>query len=233
MKKKRLLALLIAMTLVVSDFSENCLTAHAENLTEAVQTDIEDTQEVENSVLTVDESENRKETNEPDVSENQAVNDVYEASEQDETLEIEEDEENLYEAVSGTYGDISWSYVKGVLTVAGTGNTVINADFLDDICLGSYVTSVTIGNGIKEIGDYAFDNCSGLTSVTISTIKPQTYKGKALTPGFKVTFKKSSLKAGRDYTVTWTNNNEKDTASVTITGTGNYTGSTSLDFVIQ
>lgn len=38
-------------------------------------------------------------------------------------------------------------------------------DFAFDGCTG--LTSVTIGNGVTNIGDYAFSYCKGLTNITI------------------------------------------------------------------
>ena len=42
-----------------------------------------------------------------------------------------------------------------------------------------------------------------------------------------------TLKKGTDYTVKYTNNVEKGTATVTITGTGNYKGTLTKTFTIR
>ena len=52
---------------------------------------------------------------------------------------------------------------KGTITLAGDVTTIGNYAF--DDCSG--LTSVTIPNSVTKIGDYAFRNCSALTSITI------------------------------------------------------------------
>ena len=70
---------------------------------------------------------------------------------------------------SGTCGpNLTWTLQNGVLTISGTGN--MNDYSLNDSPWYSYrqsITSVTIGNSVTSIGNYAFSGCSGLTSVTI------------------------------------------------------------------
>ena len=60
-----------------------------------------------------------------------------------------------------------------------------------------------------------------------------TYGGKACTPAVKsVTLNGIKLAEGRDYTVSYANNNAAGTATARVTGTGNYTGSASATFTI-
>ena len=72
--------------------------------------------------------------------------------------------------------------------------------------------------------------------VSLSTTK-YTYNGKAKKPGVKVTAKVNgktvTLKNKRDYTVSYKNNTAAGTASVVVTGKGNYTGSTTRTFTIK
>ena len=60
-----------------------------------------------------------------------------------------------------------------------------------------------------------------------------TYDGKAKTPSVRVQDGEYLLQAGTDYTVTYSNNINVGKATVTITGTGNYTGSISVNFEIK
>ena len=64
------------------------------------------------------------------------------------------------------------------------------------------------------------------------TAKNLVYDGKAKTP--KITVKDSgrTLQAGKDYTVSYTNNTKAGTGIVTVTGTGNYGGKISGKFAI-
>ena len=75
-------------------------------------------------------------------------------------------------AESGTCGkNLTWDLTDSVLTISGTGAMY---DFRSDSPAPWYsdynkyiIKSVTIGNGVTSIGDYAFEGCSNLTSATI------------------------------------------------------------------
>ncbi|MDO4308556.1 MAG: leucine-rich repeat protein [Eubacteriales bacterium] len=77
--------------------------------------------------------------------------------------------------------------------------------------------------------DVTIQNISG---ATVSAIAAQTYTGKALTPAVTVKLNGKTLKKGTDYTVTYKNNIKVGTATVTITGKGNYTGTIKKTFKI-
>ncbi len=64
------------------------------------------------------------------------------------------------------------------------------------------------------------------------TVKNQTYTGKALKPAVTVKYGKKTLKQGTDYTVSYKNNVKPGTATVTVTGKGDYTGSAKATFRI-
>ena len=65
----------------------------------------------------------------------------------------------------------------------------------------------------------------------IGDIKTFTYTGKAICPSVTVTYGKTRLTA-KDYRVYYTRNTEAGTARVTVTGTGNYTGTLVGEFTI-
>ena len=75
------------------------------------------------------------------------------------------------------------------------------------------------------------------TKVKISkckiTVKDQTWTGKALKPAVTVKNGKVKLKKGTDYTVSYKDNKAVGTATVTVKGKGNYTGSKKLTFKIN
>ncbi|MBR1749444.1 MAG: fibronectin type III domain-containing protein [Ruminococcus sp.] len=58
------------------------------------------------------------------------------------------------------------------------------------------------------------------------------YTGKAIKPSLTVTLGGKTLKSGTDYTLSYKNNTKVGTASVTITGKGNYSGSLVTTFTI-
>ena len=69
-------------------------------------------------------------------------------------------------------------------------------------------------------------------NVTLST-STYAYDGKAKKPGVTVKLNGKTLKNGTDYTVSYSNNTKVGTATVKITGKGNYTGSVSKTYSIK
>ncbi len=60
-----------------------------------------------------------------------------------------------------------------------------------------------------------------------------TYTGSPITPAVSVTLKGTQLMKDRDYTIAYTNHTNVGTATVTVTGIGNYTGTSTRTFVIS
>lgn len=73
---------------------------------------------------------------------------------------------------------------------------------------------------------------TSITEAAVNKIEDQYYTGKAIEPTLTITCKGSNLKVNEDYTVSYKNNIEIGTATVTIKGKGNYTGETSKTFQI-
>uniref|UniRef100_UPI003FEF0168 Ig-like domain-containing protein n=1 Tax=Agathobacter sp. TaxID=2021311 RepID=UPI003FEF0168 len=73
--------------------------------------------------------------------------------------------------------------------------------------------------------------CS-IAQVTCSRIVDQTYSGKAIEPTFTVTYKNRTLRTGTDYTVSFKDNVKIGTATVIITGKGNFEGTKEITFKI-
>ena len=74
---------------------------------------------------------------------------------------------------------------------------------------------------------------ASIAAASIGAIPEQTYTGAELKPAPSVTFNGMALKEGTDYTLSWSNNKEAGTATVTITGKGNFTGNTAVTFAIS
>jgi len=72
-----------------------------------------------------------------------------------------------------------------------------------------------------------------ISTLTVDAIPAQTATGSALTPAVTVRHGDTVLVAGTDYTVTYANNTAVGTATVTITGMGNYTGTLTATFAIR
>lgn len=89
----------------------------------------------------------------------------------------------------------------------------------------------------KPVNVSAYVKVSGtakksIAGASVSAIKDQKYTGKAIQPSVTVKVGSTVLKKQTDYTVSYKNNIKTGTASVTITGRGNYTGTISKNFKI-
>ena len=71
-----------------------------------------------------------------------------------------------------------------------------------------------------------------LADAKISEIDDQTYTGGAITPSVKVTYNGDTLKQGTDYSVSYDDNVNIGTATVTLTGKGSYSGQRRVSFKI-
>jgi hypothetical protein len=71
------------------------------------------------------------------------------------------------------------------------------------------------------------------TAANVAEIKGQTYSGKAVQPSVTVKVNGRTLKANTDYVVTYTNNKGPGTATATVKGIGNYSGTVTRTFVIK
>ena len=99
---------------------------------------------------------------------------------------------------------------------------------------GKYDITIT-GNGnytgIKTIS-LTITNSKLLTKCKVTTIKNQTYTGTAITPEVVIKDGKKTLVKDTDYSVAFENNTEIGTASVVLTGMGEYTGVKRMNFQI-
>jgi hypothetical protein len=93
---------------------------------------------------------------------------------------------------------------------------------------------------IVEEGSYAqkYAKKNGLTvridlSKAKVTVEAQVYTGKALKPDVKVVLNKKTLRAAKDYKVSYKANKAIGTATVTVTGMGGYAGTATGAFVIN
>lgn len=72
----------------------------------------------------------------------------------------------------------------------------------------------------------------GVENAVVSEIPDQTYNGSTLRPEFTVTLDGKILTEGTDYKAEYVNNTEKGTATVIISGIGNYSGVVTQNFNI-
>ena len=129
------------------------------------------------------------------------------------------------------------THFKTINLVAGTDYTIsmngtrFNNRILDITITGkgNYTGSVDTSVAIKYTP--ATTNISTCTATFGTT--SYTYDGTAKTPTVTVKNGTTTLKNGTDYTVSYSNNINSGTATVTITGKGNYTGTLSKTFTIN
>lgn len=88
-----------------------------------------------------------------------------------------------------------------------------------------------IERGMTDGVEVFFDNTSAECPV-INNVPVCTYNAKEHKPGVKVIYQSVTLTEGTDYTVEYTDNVNAGTATVTVTGTGSFTGDMKLHFTI-
>lgn len=71
-----------------------------------------------------------------------------------------------------------------------------------------------------------------ISKISVSTISKKVYTGKSQKPVPTVKHGSKKLTNGKDYSITYKNNKNTGTATVTITGKGNYTGTKKISFKI-
>ena len=71
-----------------------------------------------------------------------------------------------------------------------------------------------------------------ITSANISFSNSYTYTGSAIKPTVTITYDGTTLTQGTDYTLSYSNNTNVGTATITITGMGDYEGTTTKTFKI-
>ena len=122
-----------------------------------------------------------------------------------------------YEGVEGT------NYPRSATKPTNAGTYVVYATLVSDTHAGSG-TSAPFKINPKDI--------SGAT-VALPEDFTATYTGSAFEPAVTVTDGTTTLVAGTDYTVAYSNNTNAGQATVTVTGQGNYQGTVSGKFIIS
>lgn len=109
-----------------------------------------------------------------------------------------------------------------------------NLDYENNINAGTANVTVTgKGNYTGEVKISFKIQPKNMLGTTIGAIKAESYTGAALKPEITVKDAGNVLTAGKDYKISYSNNKNAGTASVEVTGLGNYTGSQKAKFVIK
>lgn len=118
----------------------------------------------------------------------------------------------------------------GNTLVLGTDYTV---SYSNNVNVGTATVTIT-GKGNftgTKIAEYTI-SARNLSAATISAIADQEHTGSAITPTVTLKYGTTTLIDGTDYTVSYSNNINAGTATVTITGKGNFTGIKTATFMI-
>ena len=120
----------------------------------------------------------------------------------------------------------TWTWKSSNAAVA----TVNSQGKVTGIDVGKATVTATSSDGISLTCEITVK--APLSSATV-TVADQTYTGEELVPEPEVTFKSRTLVKGTDYTVSYADNVNAGAATVTLTGKGYYTGTTSATFTIS
>ncbi len=115
-------------------------------------------------------------------------------------------------------------------------NTAVKLAYRDNKDAGTATVTVSGKGELKNIApftvSFAIDRAD-VNGAVVSRIPNQTLKGTAVKPIPKVKVGRNSLKANRDFTVSYIRNGVRGEATVIIRGVGNYTGECRKTFIVQ
>ncbi len=126
--------------------------------------------------------------------------------------------------------EVTVSFNSATLT-AGNDYTV---SYENNINAGTAKIIITgIGDHFTGLTEKTFTiNSAEISGCTFAPIADVTYNTKAHTPEVTVAISGRTLEADKDYTVSYASNVKAGTATVTVTGKGNFTGSANTTFTI-
>ena len=118
----------------------------------------------------------------------------------------------------------------GETLTLGTDYTV---EYTDNINVGAATVTLTGEGNFEGTKDVTFTiTAESAGCFAVAAIPDKTYTGLELTPPVEVRFSGETLTLGTDYTVEYTDNINVGTATVTITGEGNFEGAKIVTFTI-
>lgn len=155
------------------------------------------------------------------------------------------------EAKSLTADDISSTEIEDVIfsgdeftpepTISYDGKTLVNGKdydltYEDNTDVGTAKVIVTLKNNYSGTKEITFE-ISKLEitqdSLIMSEIEPQEYTKNPITPEPTVTVNEKTLEKDVDYTLSYENNTNAGTATVKVTGIGNYSGEYTSQFTVN
>ena len=121
-------------------------------------------------------------------------------------------------------------YVGSVLLTAGTD---YDATFSNNTGVGTASVSVTLKGNYSGTYTASFNIVKRpVSTLTIAPVEDKVYTRSAIKPSVTVTYGNAVLVQNTDYSLSYSSNTNPGTAAIKITGKGNYTGSTTVNFKI-
>ena len=118
----------------------------------------------------------------------------------------------------------------GATLTLGTDYTV---EYTDNINVGTATVTITGKGNFEGTKSVTFTiTAANASAFTVTEIPNQTYTGSEITPPVELKFNGATLTLGTDYTVEYTDNIIVGTATVTITGEGNFESTKTVTFKI-
>ena len=125
-------------------------------------------------------------------------------------------------AITYTSSNTAIATISGsIVTLSGAGSTTITLNQAEDATYSSATATMTLTVSQADI-----------SASSITAISDQVYSGNPITVSPTVTYNGSTLTESTDYIVSFTNNTNVGTASLTISGIGNFTGNKTVSFTI-
>ena len=112
-------------------------------------------------------------------------------------------------------------------------NTDYSVEYKDNTNVGTATVTITGINAFEGTIEKTFVIEAASIAGAKVEAAGQTYNGKAQTPAPTVTLNGKTLKDGTDYSATYKDNTNAGTATVTVTGKGNYVGTATGTFTIN
>ncbi|MBR4049263.1 MAG: leucine-rich repeat domain-containing protein [Clostridia bacterium] len=114
-------------------------------------------------------------------------------------------------------------------------STDFTVKYTDNVNVGTAKATVKgkdIYKPLTSVANFTIITAS-ISQASVAEIPTQSYTGQAVEPTLTVTCGGNILKEGKDYTAEYKNNTQVGTATVVLKGTGNYSGSLSVNFTVK
>ena len=119
----------------------------------------------------------------------------------------------------------------GATLTKGTDYTLT---YSNNVNVGTGTVTITGKGNFKGTTSKTFSiSARAMSDTSVANVSSQTYTGNVISPLPTITYNNKTLKKDTDYTLSYSNNINAGTATITITGKGNFTGTTSKTFSIS